>query len=281
MAQRGTGLYGSDSGGNRTKAAVAELIGTAILVYAGTAVATAAILERPTAGPAYDSLAIALAFGLALAALVGALGHTSGAHLNPAVTVALAATRKFPWNYVPAYVGAQLLGAVIGAIATWITFGGPGREEAFLAATFPAEGVSVFRALVVEAMITFVLVFVIMAVATDDRVPSAAIAPIAVGFALAIGVFIAGPVTGGAVNPARALGPMLVAGKLTAFWLYILGPILGAIAAAFVYDRVVGQAETPEAADSPVEGRRSDGDGSDGGSRAGERAAARAAASRN
>ena len=276
MAQRGKGLYGSDSGGNRTKAAVAELIGTAILVYAGTAVAVAAILERPTAGPAYDSLAIALAFGLALVALVGALGHTSGAHLNPAVTIALTVTGKFPRDHVPVYVIAQLLGAILGAIATWITFGGPAREEAFLAATFPAEGVSAFRALAVEAMITFVLVFVIMAVATDDRVPSAAIAPIAVGFALAIGVFIAGPVTGGAVNPARALGPMLVAGKLTSFWLYVLGPILGAVAAAFVYDRVVGQAEAPDGADEPVETRRAGGDG-----RASERAAARAAAARN
>lgn len=274
MAQRGTGLYGSDSGGNRTKAAVAEMIWTAILVYAGTAVATAAILERPTAGPAYDSLAIALAFGLALAALVGALGHTSGAHLNPAVTVALASTKKFPWDHVPAYVGAQLLGAVIGAIATWITFGGPAREEVFLAATFPAEGVSAFRALTVEAMITFVLVFVIMAVATDDRVPSAAIAPIAVGCALAIGVFIAGPITGGAVNPARALGPMIVAGKLTSFCLYILGPILGAVAAAFVYHRVVGQADAPDAADEPVETRRADANGHE------ERPSAKSAASR-
>ena len=273
MARRGRGLYGSDSSGSRTKTGIAELIGTAILVYAGTAVAVAAILERPTAGPAYDSLAIALAFGLALAALVGALGHTSGAHLNPAVTIALASTGKFPRDHVPVYLVAQLLGAILGAIATWITFGGPAREEAFLAATFPAEGVSVFRALVVEAMITFVLVFVIMAVATDDRVPSAAIAPIAVGFALAIGVFIAGPVTGGAVNPARALGPMIVAGKLTAFWLYILGPILGAIAAAFVYDRVVGKADAPDVDDPPEQQQPTDGNGR------GERVAARSAAS--
>jgi hypothetical protein len=103
LARSGAGLYGSDSSGNRTKAAVAELIGTAILVYAGTAVAVAAILERPTAGPASDSPAIALAFGLALAALVGALGHTSGAHL-PAVTIAMAATNNFPRQYVLTYV---------------------------------------------------------------------------------------------------------------------------------------------------------------------------------
>jgi MIP family channel proteins len=260
MAGSGSGLYGSSTGGNRSRAALAELVGTAILVYAGTAVATAAILERPIAGRGYDSLAVALAFGLALVALVGALGHVSGAHLNPAVTVALATTRKFPWPYVPAYVGAQLIGAIVGAIATWITFGGDGREMAHLAATYPAEGVGVLRALLVETMVTFVLVFVIMAVATDERVPSAGIAPLAAGFALAIGVFIAGPVTGGAVNPARALGPMIVTGDLSSFWLYILGPIAGGVAAALLYDRVVGQAEAPDD-DAPPEGERTDGNG--------------------
>jgi glycerol uptake facilitator-like aquaporin len=116
---------------------------------------------------------------------------------------------------------------VLGAVATWITFGGVGaRSEAKLAATYPAQGVGDLQAFIVEILITFILVFVVMAVATDDRAP-AAIAPIAVGFALAVGVFIAGPVTGGSVNPARSLGPMIVAGDLTSFWLYILGPIIG------------------------------------------------------
>ena len=274
MASQGKGLYGSDTGGsNRPKAALAELIGTAILVFAGTSVATAAILERATAGPSYDSLAIALVFGLALAALVGALGHVSGAHLNPAVTLGLAATNRFPRPYVPAYIVAQLLGGIIGSLATWLTYGGPARATAKLAATYPADGVGDFRALLVEILVTFILVFVIMAVATDDRVPSAAIAPIAVGFALALGVFIAGPVTGGAVNPARALGPMIVAGDLSSFWLYILGPIIGGVLAAFVYDRVGAKTQAPDAeeipalADSDDDNDRSDGDGEGNGRR--------------
>lgn len=246
MADTG-GLYGSSTGGNRTRAALGELVGTAILVYAGTAVAVAAILQRSTAGGPYDSLAIALAFGLALAALVGALGHVSGAHLNPAVTLALATTRKFPWAAVPGYVIAQLVGGILGALATWVTYGRAARDKALLAATYPQQDVGDLRALVVEALVTFVLVFVIMAVATDDRLPSAAIASVAVGFALAIGVFVAGPVTGGALNPARALGPMLVAGDLSSFWLYILGPVIGAIGAALVYDRVIGKADPPDA----------------------------------
>jgi MIP family channel proteins len=242
----GGGLYGSQiDDSHMVGAGLAELVGTFILVYGGTAVAVGAILARPTAGPAYDSLAVALAFGLALAAVVAAIGHVSGAHVNPAVTLGMAATGKFPWRYAPIYVGAQLVGAVLAALATWVTFGGAGaRGEAKLAATYPAQGVGDLQAFVVEVFITFILVFVVMAVATDDRAP-ASIAPIAVGFALAVGVFIAGPVTGGAVNPARSLGPMIVATDLTSAWLYVLGPIVGGVLAAFLYDRTMAQTEAP------------------------------------
>jgi MIP family channel proteins len=242
----GGGLYGSQIDASHiVGAAIAELVGTFLLVFGGTAVAVGAILARPTAGPAYDSLAVALAFGLALAAVVAAVGHVSGAHVNPAVTLGMAATKKFPWQYTPHYVGAQLVGAVLAALATWVTFGGAGaRGEAKLAATYPAQGVGDLQAFVVEVLITFILVFVVMAVATDQRAP-AAIAPIAVGFALAVGVFIAGPVTGGSVNPARSLGPMIVAGDLTSFWLYILGPIIGGVLGALLYDRTMAQTEGP------------------------------------
>jgi MIP family channel proteins len=239
------GLYGSQiDDSHMVGAGIAELVGTFILVYGGTAVAVGAILTRPTAGPAYDSLAIALAFGLTLAAVVAAIGHVSGAHVNPAVTLGMAATGKFPWRYAPVYIGAQLVGAVLAAFATWITFGGAARGEAKLAATYPAQGVGDLQAFVVEVLITFILVFVVMAVATDERAP-AAIAPIAVGFALAVGVFIAGPVTGGAVNPVRALGPMIVAGDLTSVWLYVLGPIVGGVLGALLYDRTMAQTQGP------------------------------------
>jgi MIP family channel proteins len=241
----GGGLYGSQiDASHMVGAAIAELVGTFILVFGGTAVAVGAILSRPTAGAAYDSLAIALAFGLALAAVVAAVGHVSGAHVNPAVTLGMATTGKFPWKYTPIYIGAQLVGAVFAAFATWLTFGGPARSEAKLAATYPAQGVGDLQAFLVEVLITFILVFVVMAVATDDRAP-AAIAPIAVGFALAVGVFIAGPVTGGAVNPVRALGPMIVAGDLTSAWLYVLGPIVGGVLAALLYDRTMAETEAP------------------------------------
>src|SRR5215211_377277 len=170
-----SGLYGSQvDSSNLMGSAVAELIGTFILIFTGCAVAVAAILQRPTAGPGiYDSLAVALAFGLALVVIVAAIGHVSGAHVNPAVTLALAVTKKFSWQYVPIYLVAQLVGAVLGAIAVWVTYGGAAREAASLAATFPTEGVGDLQALVVEILVTllvtFVLVFVVISVATDER----------------------------------------------------------------------------------------------------------------
>ena len=241
---RTTGLFGSSIGANMLAAAVAELIGTFILIYGGTAVAVAALLERPVAGPIYDSLATPLAFGLALLVVAASIGHVSGGHVNPAVTLGLAVTGHFPWRYVPAYLTAQLLGAVLGALATWATFGDAARTVGNLAATIPGPDVGAGTAVLVEALVTFLLVFVVVSVATDDRV-HAGLAPVAVGAALAVAVLVAGPVTGGAVNPVRALGPALVAGQFSALWVYLVGPLIGGIAAAIIYDRFLSKAEAP------------------------------------
>lgn len=173
------------------RAGVAEAVGTFFLIYTGTATAGAGALGKSTAGSLPNSLAVALAFGLVLAALVGGLGQVSGAYLNGAVTLGLAVTGKFPWRYVPAYLVFQLLGAIAGAGATWATFGTVVRTKAHLGATVPAAGVSDTRAFVVEGLITFLLVFVIMAVATDPRVPAALAAP-SIGFALVAAVLIGG-----------------------------------------------------------------------------------------
>jgi MIP family channel proteins len=229
-----------------SRAAVAELVGTFILVYAGTTVAVLATLEVPVIGTPFDSLAVPLAFGLTLAALVAALGHVSGAHLNPAVTLGLAATRKFPWNYVPTYVVAQLLGAILGAIATWITVGGEARSQAALASPGLAPGVGILQGFMVEALITFILVFVVISVATDARVADT-VAPLAVGFALAAAVFIGGVATGGSANPARALGPIIVAwNNWDSALLYIIAPIVGGVLAAFLYDGFISDADAPQ-----------------------------------
>ncbi len=179
-----------------------------------------------------------------LAATVGAPGQVSGAHLNGAVTLGLAVIGKFPWRYVPAYLVFQLLGAVAGAGATWATFGNPGRDVAKLGATVPADGVGLGQVFVVEALITFRLVFVIVSVATDTRVPAAVAAP-AIGFALVAAVLIGGGVTGGAVNPDRALGPAIMSGTFDGLWVYVLATVVGGIAAALLHKYVVGAAVAP------------------------------------
>lgn len=253
MSPGSRGLYGSEIGANMARAAVAEVFGTFLLVFTGTAVAVSGALGRAIAGQPADSLAVALAFGLVLVALVSALGHISGAHFNPAVTLALAATGKFPWRYTPSYLLAQLAGALLAALAVWSCFAQPARTTASLGATVPATGTGVGQVLLVEILITFLLVLVIVAVATDDRVAPAAVGP-AIGFALAAAVLIGGPVSGGAVNPARALGPMLVSGTLTDWWAYILGPVVGAILAAIIYDRFLAHASTPDPDQMPAPG---------------------------
>ncbi|WP_299037718.1 MIP/aquaporin family protein [uncultured Pseudokineococcus sp.] len=238
--QAPAGLYGSTIGDRIVRATVAEGVGTAILVYVGTSAAVAGALGSQT----YDLLGVVLAFGVVLVALVAALGHVSGCHLNPAITIGLASTGRFPWRFAGAYVGAQVVGGLVGALATWASYGDSARTEALLAATTPGEGVSSGRAFLVEMLVTFVLVLVVISVATDDRAEGAA-APIAVGFALAAAIFVAGPLTGGAVNPARAIGPNLLAGELAPLWIYLLAPVVGGVLASVLYDRVLAPADPP------------------------------------
>lgn len=135
-------------------AALAELVGTFILVFAITATAVSAGLNLPIAGSADGSLAIVLANGLTLVALVSALGHVSGAHLNPAVTLGLAAARRFPLRAVPTYLVAQFAGATSAALATWAIYGSAGRSRAGLGATAVGSGVGVGTAFLVEALAT-------------------------------------------------------------------------------------------------------------------------------
>ncbi len=240
-----SGTQGRSVAANMARAGLAELVGTFLLVLVGTAVATAAVLGQETAGPAYDSLAIALAFGLMLTALVGALGQTSGCHVNPAVTLGLASIGKFPWRYVPVYLAAQLVGAVLAAFALWGAYGERARTVANLGATAPAEGVTDLQTFLIEMLVGFLLVFVVVAMATDRRVPAGS-AALSIGFALAACVLVAGPVSGGAANPVRALGPMVVALSFPSVWSYVLGPITGGILGAVVYDKVISPATTPE-----------------------------------
>lgn len=221
------------------RAIAAEAAGTFFVVLAGCG----AILAGGSLLP------IALAFGLTVAAMVYALGHVSGAHFNPAVTLAFAATRHFPWRHVPAYVGAQLAGATAAAFLLRLLHGDIG-----IAASGLAYGVSWWEALLVEAVASAMLAFVILAVATDPRAQPAA-AGLAIGFAVAVGALWAGTLTGGSMNPARSLGPAIAALRWADLWVWTAGPPAGAVAGMWAYEALRGEARRPAKAAGAARGK--------------------------
>lgn len=237
-------LHGHPLEGNLARATTAEAVGTFVLVVAIISAAVAASLARPVAGAPYGSLVVPVAGGLALAGLAAALGPVSGAHLNPAVTFGLAASGRFPWVYVPVYMAAQFAGAIGAAAVTWGLYGTQARTRASLGATYPAAGVSAGRVFAAEAVVTFILVLVITAVATDRRVPRG-VAALAIGAALAAAIVIAGPVSGGGVNPARAIGPMILVGRFTDWWAYLTAPLLAGAVAVALYDHYLRAGAAP------------------------------------
>ncbi len=232
------GLHGHSLVGGGFRPFLAEGVGTCALVLTVISTAIAASLAKPVAGVPYGSVAVPLAAGLVLASLVAGLGPVSGAHFNPALTVGLAVNGRFRRAYVAPYLAAQLLGSVSAALIAWALYGSVARTEVSLGATYPSHGVGAGRALLAEIVVTFVLVVVIVSVASKVDA-GAALSALAIGFALAAAIFISGPVSGGAVNPARALGPMLVSGKFTDWWVYLLGPFVGGVAAVALH-RVLG-----------------------------------------
>ena len=211
--------------------AAAEGIAAFALVFAGCG----AIVANAEYGGALGRVGIALVFGLVIMVMIYATGHLSGAHINPAVTIAFTITRHFPAREALAYIAAQLVGATIGAIllvAVW-----PG-EPANLGATTATVGAG--SAFVYELVLTALLMFVIMAVATDTRAVGAA-AAIAIGGTVGLAALFGGPVTGASLNPARSFGPALVSGEWSDFWLYLAGPIAGACLGGFAYQLVRGE----------------------------------------
>ena len=209
---------------------VAELVGTFALVFAG---AGAIVVDART--HALGHVGVAIAFGLVIMVMIYAVGHVSGAHFNPAVSFAFALTRQFPWTRVAAYWAAQLAGALLGAALLRASLG----NDAHVGSTLPAG--SQGQALVWELVLTFFLIFVIMAVATDTRAVGEA-AAIAVGGTVALDAMFGGPITGASMNPARSLGPALVSGDLHALWVYIVAPLAGASLGGLAYQFV--RAET-------------------------------------
>jgi MIP family channel proteins len=229
--------------------AIAEGIACFALVFAGCGAIVANQVHGETLGP----VGVALVFGLVIMAMVYATGHLSGAHINPAVTIAFTMTRHFPARDALAYVAAQVTGAVLGALcllAIWTD------QPASLGATVPSVGAG--SAIVYEILLTATLMFVIMAVATDTRAVGAA-AAIAIGGAVGLDALYGGPVTGASMNPARSFGPALASGEWQDFWIYAIGPVLGAVLGAFAYQLVRGRSSETKASELESE-QPSDGD---------------------
>ena len=228
----------------------AEFVGTALLIVFGPGSVIAAL----TVGGGtldYAGLGmIALSFGLVVALVIYAFGSTSGAHINPAVTLVLAGTGRFPWRDAGPYVLAQLAGSVVGGLLVVGAFGARAVDLGNVGGVGFGDGVGYPQAILAEALGTFLLMFTIMALAVDRRAP-AGWAGWLIGLSVTGLVLVFAPLTGASVNPARAFGPNAVANLFggsvdwTQYPAYVVGPLLGALAAALVYDVLArpGQAE--------------------------------------
>lgn len=166
--------------------------------------------------------------------VVYAIGHLSGAHINPAVTVGFAAAGHFDWRHVPQYVASQIAGATCAALLLRVILG----SVAELGATVPH--IAAGKAVLLEALLTLVLMLVISAVATDVRAAGRT-AGVAIGGTIGLNSLWAGPLTGASMNPARSLGPALAGGGLDVMWVYVLGPVAGAVAGALLYEILAGR----------------------------------------
>ena len=219
--------------------AAAEALGAFALVFAGCGAIIAEAEHPGTLG----TVGVALVFGLVIMAMVYATGHLSGAHLNPAVTVAFVLTRHFPRSEAVAYVVAQIIGAIAAAGLLAVVWP---SNPADLGTTLPSVGTG--SAFVYEVVLTAFLMFVIVAVATDTRAVGAA-AAIAIGGTVGLDALFGGPITGASMNPARSIGPALVSGELHDLWLYIAAPLVGAALGALAYQLVRGAHPGKVAAD--------------------------------
>jgi aquaporin Z len=202
------------------KRPLAEFLGTFILVFAGTG----AIVINQASGGVIGHPGIALTFGLVVLAMIYTFGDISGAHLNPAVTVAFAAAKRFPWKEVPLYLGAQLAGAFAASGLLKFLFPGPGT----LGATLPAGSAS--QSFVLEVVLTAILMLVILGVSTGAK-EKGITAGIAIGATVGLEAMFAGPACGASMNPARSLAPAIVSGHLQHLWLYPVATVLGALLA--------------------------------------------------
>lgn len=205
---------------------IVEGIGTFALVFAGCG----AIMTDVLSHGQVTHVGVGLVFGLIIAAMIYATGHISGAHLNPAVTLGFVIARHFPLHRMLGYWLAQFAGAIAASVSLRLLLG----DVAHLGATMPMGTGGVWQSFALEALLTFFLMFVIMAVATDTRAVGQA-AALAIGSMVGLEALFAGPISGASMNPARSLGPALIGWVWTGQWIYATAPLLGAVCAALAY----------------------------------------------
>ncbi len=210
----------------------AEVLGTALLVFFGPGSAVVSSYQNG----AITLEGIAAANGIIVMAMIYSLGHISGAHFNPAVTIAFSIFRHFQLREILPYIAAQCAGAILGAFVLWALFG-----SAIDSGVNGPSGTDM-QTFGMEVVLTFCLMFVITAVATDVRAVGSA-AAIAIGATVFFDVLLGGPISGGSMNPARSLGPAIVAGKLSDYWIYLTAPVIGAALGALAYTSVRGDHE--------------------------------------
>jgi MIP family channel proteins len=214
---------------------LAEFIGTFMLVF----VSAGAIASAGLTGDVSPSLlVVAFAYGLVVAVMVSAVGHISGGHFNPAVTLAFFVTRRLAVPLTIAYLVVQLAAAAGAALLIRWVFPGDSAEGVGYGSPAIDPGIEVAEALVVEALLTFFLVWVVFATLADIRGTFKAVAGLAIGLTIVFDVLIGGPLTGAMMNPARAFGPQLVDGSWDDFWIWYAGPILGGAIAGLLYELV-------------------------------------------
>jgi MIP family channel proteins len=219
---------------------LAEVVGAFTLIFiGGGAILSGAELEG-----------VAFAHGLAIAVMVCALGHISGAHFNPAVTFGFLVTRRMDPLQCGAYVVAQLLGAVLAAIGLKVAWPDDVSEAANLAVPALGSATDIGAGIFMEAVTTFFLVFVVFAVAVDKRGSFKFVAGLPIGFVILMDILAIGPLTGGAMNPARWFGPALIGGSWDDAIVWIIGPLLGGAIGAVLYDQLLlrgtdGDPDTP------------------------------------
>lgn len=234
------------------KRSVAEGIGTALLILigAGTAAYNGIITANGNDATLADVGIVAFAHAITIMAMIYTIGKLTGAHINPAVTIGLASTGNFPWKEVPAYLMAQFIGSVAGACGIVIILGMDGVALGNLGAPGLGATTGYLQGIAVEAIATFILLFVIMGTAVDSRAYKG-LEGIAIGLTAGGIIMLAGGATGAAFNPARAFGPYLVSSLLdgTINWshlaIYFIGPVIGAVAAAATYKLIAISRELP------------------------------------